>query len=131
MYDDIREFITQCDKCQRMNPKFVKSSTQLHHIPVQPKVWNQVRFNFNFVFCYTIIDIIQVGIDPIGPLPLTQKGNKYVATLVEYFSKWPEAAPLPDKSAIGVGMFLYELFCRYVNTFISIYISLQNFCIFN
>ena len=56
---------------------------------------------------------MQVGIDLIGPLPLTQKGNKYVVTLVDYFSKWPEAAPLPDKSAIGVGMFLYELFCRY------------------
>ena len=41
--DNIREFITQCDKCQRMNPKFVKSSAQLHPIPVQPKVWNQVH----------------------------------------------------------------------------------------
>ena len=28
----------------------------------------------------------------IGPLPTTSKGNKYVATLIDHFSKWPEAA---------------------------------------
>ena len=51
---------------------------------------------------------MQVGIDLIGPLPTTSNGNKYVVTLVDYFSKWPEASPLPDK---GVAMFLFELFC--------------------
>ena len=49
----------------------------------------------------------------IGPLPTTKRGNKFVVTLVDYFSKWPEAAPLPDKTAVGVALFLYELFCRY------------------
>ena len=57
---------------------------------------------------------MQVGIDMIGLLPLTKKGNKYIVTLVDYFSKWPEAAPLPDKTAAGVALFLYELFCRLV-----------------
>ena len=52
--------------------------------------------------------------------PPTKNGNKYVVTLVDYFSKWPEAAPLPDKSAFGVGMFLYELFCRYAYTVVYI-----------
>ena len=42
------------------------------------------------------------------------KGNKYIVTLVDYFSRWPEAAGLPDKTAQGVAMFLYELFCRFV-----------------
>ena len=56
---------------------------------------------------------IQVGIDLIGPLPTTDRGNRYIVTLVDYFSKWPEAAPLPDKTAVGVASFLYELFCRY------------------
>ena len=58
---------------------------------------------------------MQVGIDMIGPLPLTKKGNRYIVTLVDYFSKWPEAAPLPDKTAPGVALFLYELFCRLVS----------------
>ena len=44
---------------------------------------------------------------------MTARGNKYIVTLVDYFSRWPEAAGLPDKTAFGVAMFLYDLFCRY------------------
>jgi hypothetical protein len=29
-------------------------------------------------------------------------------TLVDYFSKWPEAKALPDKSAKEVALFLYR-----------------------
>lgn len=38
---------------------------------------------------------------------------------MDYFSKWPEAEALPDKSAAGVAMFLYKLFCRFVRIIIS------------
>ena len=48
----------------------------------------------------------------MGPLPVTAKGNKYIITLVDYFSKWPEAEALPDKSAKGVALFLYRMMCR-------------------
>ena len=40
-----------------------------------------------------------VGIDFVGPLPKTVRGNKYVVTLVDYFSKWPEAALEEDQSS--------------------------------
>ena len=55
---------------------------------------------------------MQIGIDLIGPLPETPRGNKYIVTLVDYFSKWPEAEALPDKSAKGVALFLYKMMCR-------------------
>jgi len=48
---------------------------------------------------------MQVGIDLIGPLPNTPRGNKYIVTLVDYFSQWPEAEPLADKSSRGVVLF--------------------------
>ena len=57
-------------------------------------------------------DAMQVGIDLVGPLPITSRGNKYIVTLVDYFSKWPEAEALPDKSAEGVALFLYKMMCR-------------------
>ncbi len=48
-----------------------------------------------------------------NPLPVTPRGNKYIATVTDYFSKWPEAAPLFDKTAVGVANFLFKLFCHY------------------
>ena len=51
----------------------------------------------------------QVGMDLIGPLKETPRGNKYIVTLTCYFSKWAEAAPLPDKCAIGVAKFIYSV----------------------
>ena len=61
-----------------------------------------------------IIFCMQVGIDLVGPLPVTSEGNKYVVTMIDYFSKWPEAEPLPDKTASGVAMFLFNVFCTEV-----------------
>ncbi|KAL5517397.1 hypothetical protein EMCRGX_G002938 [Ephydatia muelleri] len=57
---------------------------------------------------------IEGGIDLISPLPTTSKGNKYVVTLVDYFSKWPEGAPLKDKTAASVALFLFETFCSLI-----------------
>ena len=60
--------------------------------------------------------IFQVGIDLIGPLPKTGRGNRYIVTLVKFFSKWPEAEPLQDKTAKSVALFLYKMICcRYVS----------------
>ena len=53
--------------------------------------------------------ISQVGFDFIRPLPLTKKGNKYIVTLSDYFSKWPEASALPDKTAVGLAYSIFEL----------------------
>ena len=54
-------------------------------------------------------DLYQVGIDLIGPLPKTDNGNRYIVTLVDFFSKWPEAAPMQDKSAKSVSLFLHKM----------------------
>ena len=34
----------------------------------------------------------------VGPLPVTANGKMYVITLMDYFSKWPEAEPVKDKT---------------------------------
>ena len=44
----------------------------------------------------------RIGIDLVGPLPETFRGNKYLITCTCYFSKWPEAAPLKGKSVEGM-----------------------------
>ena len=52
---------------------------------------------------------IYVGIDLIGSLPKTERGNCYIITLVDYFSKWPEAEPITART---VAEFLYKIICR-------------------
>ena len=45
--------------------------------------------------------------DLIGPLTETPRGNRYIITLMDYFTKWAEAGALPDKSSLGVAKFVY------------------------
>jgi len=56
----------------------------------------------------------QVGIDMVGKLPKTADGNQYIITLMDYFSKWPEAEAVKSKSAETIALFLYKVICQYV-----------------
>lgn len=94
MHADVKELCQNCDKCQRTNHYLQRPRSELHPIPVT-KVWHRV------------------GIDLVGPLPETKSGNRYIITLCDYFSKWPEAAPLQSKCAEGVADFLFQVFCRH------------------
>ena len=44
-----------------------------------------------------------------------QVGKKYIVTLIDYFSKWPEAEALANNNADSVARFIYlDLFSRHV-----------------
>ncbi|KAL5502338.1 hypothetical protein EMCRGX_G009091 [Ephydatia muelleri] len=90
LYNQVCSYISSCERCQRINPKLKKGHAPLHPIPVKDEVWHQI------------------GIDFIGPLAITPRGNKYIMTVTDYYSKWAEATPLQDKSAPSVAQFLYS-----------------------
>lgn len=46
----------------------------------------------------------KVHLDHLGPLPLTQQGNKYILVVMDQFIKWVEVAPLSDQMAETVVM---------------------------
>ena len=50
--------------------------------------------------------------DLIGLLKLTKWGNQYILTMIDYFSKWCEAVPLPAKDSQTVLRALAEIFAR-------------------
>ena len=55
-----------------------------------------------------------VGIDLVGPLPITTRGNRYIAVAVEYLTKYPEARAIKTADAKSVADFIYEdIICRH------------------
>ena len=51
--------------------------------------------------------------DFVGPLEETTRGNKYILTITDLFSKWPVAYPLPSKEAENVAVCLINMFSNY------------------
>ncbi|KAL5516149.1 hypothetical protein EMCRGX_G001420 [Ephydatia muelleri] len=56
----------------------------------------------------------RVAMDILGPLPETEKGNKYILVIGDYFTKWKDAYPLPNMEAMTVARHLVsEFMCRF------------------
>ena len=56
----------------------------------------------------------QIAIDILGPLPLTESGNKYLLVAMDYFTKLLEMYPLPNQTAMTVAESLVKnFFCRF------------------
>ena len=56
----------------------------------------------------------RIAVDIMGELPETERGNKYVLVVSDYFTKWPECYPMPNMEAVTVAKLLVEqLFTRF------------------
>ena len=51
--------------------------------------------------------------DILGPLPITPRGNRYILTIADYFTKWTEAYPMTNMEATTVANILYTFICRF------------------
>jgi transposase InsO family protein len=91
---DTRLFCQSCDICQRMSPKRVPP-VQLVKMP--------------------IIDVpfSRVSMDIVGPLtPATQEGHKYILTVIDWATGFPEAVPLKHTDSVSVAEALLGIFSR-------------------
>lgn len=50
----------------------------------------------------------KLSLDLSGPYPTTLSNNKYIIAFVDWFSGWPEAFAVPDKTADPVAHLLTE-----------------------
>ena len=93
MFEDVRTYVKTCDTCQRRG-------SQTRREPLTP-------LKIEGPFC-------RVGIDIKGPLPRTEKGNRYIIVAMDYFTKWPEARAVDNIRAETVAKFIYEdIICRH------------------
>src|SRR5437763_9548431 len=93
MYDDIKKYVKSCDICQRRGQKGGKS--YLNPIEVEEP-------------------FERIGIDFVGPLEKTRRGNRYILVTMDYLTKWPEAKAMKNATATNVVKFIYEvIICRH------------------
>ena len=92
---DIRSVVRQCDICASK-----KSPSKKRRAPLQQDSVG--------------MPMERVAMDIVGPLPETERGNKYILVVGDYFSKWMEAYPIPDQTAETVAdRFVNEFVCRF------------------
>ena len=77
LWGDVARFCQSCDICQRSAPKGRTSKVPLDQMPIIDQPFSRV------------------AVDVIGPiLPSSERGYRYVLTLVDFSTRYPEAVPL-------------------------------------
>ena len=83
MSADVRSYLRGCDVCARRKSPAKKRVAPLQQYPVG-------------------VPMERVAIDLLGPLPMTDNGNRWVLVIGDYCTRWMEAFPLPDATAVKV-----------------------------
>ncbi len=76
---DITRFCRSCDICQKTVSKGHTTKVPLGNMPLIDTPFKRV------------------AVDIVGPIfPATDRKNRYILTLVDYATRYPEAVPLPS-----------------------------------
>ena len=94
MNKDIRKYIANYVLCQWEKAKVQQYPLQMTEIPDRP--------------------FHKIAIDLVTECKTSTSGNKHILTIIDYLTRWPEAFPIPDKSADTI-----------VTTFINEYLPLH------
>ena len=77
LHDDVTSFCRSCDVCQKTVPRGSVPRASLEDMPLIDQTFKRVT------------------IDLAGPIvPASDKENRYILTLVDYATRYPEAVPL-------------------------------------
>ena len=88
LYKEVYGYMEKCITYQARNMRKIKAPVQETGIPPYP--------------------FAKIGLDLPGPYPTSLSGNKYIIAFIDLSKGYPEAFPVPDKSADNVVHFLIE-----------------------
>lgn len=89
MSRDVEMFVKKCVSCQK-NKLYLKTNLPMQITDTPSEPWEKC------------------SIDIVGPLPKTLKGNQYILTFQDLFSKFIVAIPLENQEAISVAKALVD-----------------------
>jgi hypothetical protein len=92
LYNDVKMWISTCVDCSMKKGVQNKKVGNILDVPAR-KPWEIM------------------GMDIIGPLPITRKGNRYILVFTEHFTKWVEAFPLSRIDSETIAKFFVEEVC--------------------
>ena len=92
---DVRRYCASCDICQRTVSKGKVVKVPLDKMPLIDTPFRRV------------------AVDIVGPIhPVTDQGNRYILTIVDYATRYPEAVALPRIESERVAEALFTVFTR-------------------
>ena len=89
LHQDVRRYISQCDRCQRMG-----KPTPRDEMPLQPQV--------------TFEPFEKWGMDFVGPINPPSKQKSYIIVCTDYLTKWAETKAIKAATEEKVAEFLRE-----------------------
>ena len=93
LFKDVREYCRTCERCQLTGGRNRK--VPMIPLPIVGKPFQRI------------------AMDVVGPLPRTQKGNRFILVLSDYATRYPEAIPLRSVTAAKVAEALIDVFARH------------------
>ena len=91
---DVRKFCATCPQCQ-----LVARKLRSHRVPLRPVEVVTETFK-------------KIAIDIVGELPRSTSGYKYILTIVDYATRYPEAIPLRTTSSKAIANALIQYFSK-------------------
>ena len=96
-HNDVKNFCKSCEIC------LTNKATPRPRKPLKPIEVHPSTFYMD-------------GIDIVGPLTTTKHENRYILSVIDYYTKYAKAEPLPDQQAKTVVHKLETIFAPHGDT---------------